>query len=138
MGLSFQKKGFSLVEMIVVIVIIGIIAAIAVPKFLKTKDEATVSAIKQDVATAVSSIRSYYLMNGSIAKISDAVNLNTKNWSGTDPLVTVFKDGSTNCLEITVNTTDKKIIVDMLPASPADICKKINDAGVVDVNYTLN
>lgn len=133
-----KKSGFSLIEMIVVIVIIGIIAAIAVPKLLNTKDEAIVSAIKQDVATAVSSIRSYYLMNGKIEHISDAVNLNSERWSGTESLTAIFKDGEVNCVQIIVDTTTKKLTVDMIPTDPANVCEKLYDAGIIDQDYSLN
>lgn len=48
-----MKGSFSLLELIFVIVILGIIASFAVPKFLDTKDRATASAIKRDVDTAI-------------------------------------------------------------------------------------
>ncbi|MEE9201227.1 MAG: prepilin-type N-terminal cleavage/methylation domain-containing protein [Candidatus Brocadiales bacterium] len=36
-----EKKGFTLIELIMVIVILGIVAAVAVPKFLSLKSSAT-------------------------------------------------------------------------------------------------
>lgn len=129
-----KKSGFSLVELIVVIVIIGIIAAIAVPKLLATKDEATASSIKQDIATAVSAIRSYYLMNGSIAKISDAVNLNTKNWSGSDGLTAIYKD-TDNCVTIAVAAPN--LTVTLATANDNSVCAKLEAAGVTTQTYSL-
>ena len=83
-----MKNAFSLLELIFAIVILGIVASFAVPKYLDTKDSALVSTIKRDVSTAVSSIQSYYLLNQKIEKIDDAINLNETNWTKTDTKIT--------------------------------------------------
>ena len=70
------KKGFSLLELIFSIVIIGIIASFAIPKYLDTRDSAVVSTIKRDISSATTSIQSYHLINGKVDKISDAITLN--------------------------------------------------------------
>jgi type IV pilus assembly protein PilA len=47
--MSRNKKGFTLFELLIVVVIIGILAAIAIPKFANTKDKAYVAAMKSDL-----------------------------------------------------------------------------------------
>ena len=62
------KKGFSLIELIFVIAVIGILAAIAVPKLLDSRSNAIVTTIKQDISTITNSIQSFYMLNNGIDK----------------------------------------------------------------------
>jgi len=64
-----MKSAFSLLELIFMIVILGIIVAFAVPRFMDTKDSALVSTLKRDINTAINSIQSYYLLNQKMTKL---------------------------------------------------------------------
>ena len=58
------QKGFSLIEIMVVVVILGILASIVVPKIISRPDEARVVKAKQDVLAIQSALDLYKLDNG--------------------------------------------------------------------------
>ena len=49
-GRNLLEKGFTLVELMIVIVIVGVLSAVALPNFLGTKDKAEVGAIAGSMA----------------------------------------------------------------------------------------
>ena len=58
-----HSRGFTLVEIMVVVVILGILAALVVPKLLGRTDDARKVAAKQDIATLMQSLNLYKLDN---------------------------------------------------------------------------
>lgn len=56
-------RGFTLIEIMVVVVIMGIMAALIVPKVMGRSDDARVIAAKQDVATLMQALKLYKLDN---------------------------------------------------------------------------
>ena len=57
------QGGFTLLEVMVVVVILGILATLVVPKIISRPDEARVIAAKQDIASVMQSLRLYRLDN---------------------------------------------------------------------------
>jgi general secretion pathway protein G len=57
-------SGFTLIEVMVVILIIGIMAALVVPKVMSRPDEARITAARQDIATITQALNLYRLDNG--------------------------------------------------------------------------
>ncbi len=59
-----NQRGFSLIEIMVVVVILGILAALVVPKIISRPDEARVVKAKQDALAIQSALDLYKLDNG--------------------------------------------------------------------------
>jgi general secretion pathway protein G len=59
-----KQTGFSLIEIMVVVVILGILASIVVPKIISRPDEARVVKAKQDILAIQNALDLYKLDNG--------------------------------------------------------------------------
>ena len=58
-----NRKGFSLIELLIVVVIIGILAAIAIPKFANTKEKAYLASMKSDLRNMATTQEGYFADN---------------------------------------------------------------------------
>ena len=58
-----KSTGFTLVEIMIVVVILGILAAVVVPRLLDRPDQARVTAAKADIAVVMQQLKLYRLDN---------------------------------------------------------------------------
>jgi len=57
------SRGFTLIEIMVVVVIMGILAALVVPKLMGRTDDARIIGARQDIATVMQALKLYKLDN---------------------------------------------------------------------------
>jgi len=100
-----NKKGFTLIELMIVIAIIGILAAIAIPNFIAYRNKAFCSAAESDAQAVMAGLADYYAIPGNNTMLSapSDVNIslspdNTGSITGTLNNITVtITDGSSRC-----------------------------------------
>ncbi|ENJ7792349.1 TPA: prepilin-type N-terminal cleavage/methylation domain-containing protein [Campylobacter coli] len=83
-----MKRAFTILELVFVIVILGILAAIALPKFSSSRDEAEVSKSLNNLKTLINDISIYTLKNDHLSSIktmsnvSGVENVDLSNFNG--------------------------------------------------------
>ena len=130
-----MKKAFTMIELIFVIVILGILAAVAIPKLAATRADAEVSKIAQNVMTGASEIASYAMSNAKTAddlKIMSNAMANLES-SGNAVLTNkkaVISIGGVPCLtlEIKTDATDDNLTISYITAGGDNKCLALQSA----------
>jgi prepilin-type N-terminal cleavage/methylation domain-containing protein len=108
--LKNNKKGFTLIELMIVIAIIGILAAIAIPNFIAYRDKSYCGQSEHDAQNTLAALSSYYADpdHTGVPSIQDLIDfedlsLNNDtanvNLSGnvTGIMTVIVTDGSSRC-----------------------------------------
>jgi len=94
-----------MIELIFVIVIIGILAAVAIPKLAATRDDATDAKVKANVATCLSDVVAAYTSQGTAPSAVTSDACNSKDATGTALSHTASGDVATVSGALTDGTT---------------------------------
>ena len=90
-----NKKGFTLLELLVVVLIIGILAAIALPQYKVAVGRAKFATLKNDVRAIKNALDRYYLANNNYITNLDDLDIEIKSshcslYPG-NPMISCFK-----------------------------------------------
>jgi len=95
-----KRQGFTLLELLIVVVILGVLALIAAPSLLNAADQAKDATVKANESAAASSVTSRFALNDNndtASEIATAVadELNGENKNPVDATAVAFATGGT-------------------------------------------
>ncbi len=100
-----MKKGFTMIELIFVIVILGILASVAIPRLAATREDAEISAAVANLRTLISDINSYYVVKGEFpanTKWKDITNVPTEKPNDNVIANNSLKVGGQRCIDFLI------------------------------------
>ena len=127
-----QRKGFTMIELIFVIVILGILAAVAIPKLAATRDDAKISKALSEVSTLVSELGAYYTAHGQFSgTLSDMTNIQDANYTTAfnngHGVITYYTPDNTGnneaCVTFDVNNSGGTLTVARVANPTGNVCQ---------------
>ena len=104
------QKGFATLEVILMVMVIGILASIAVPRFTSVITAANTAKIQSDLTTIDTAIQMYYMENGKYpSKVSELTDAGYLMDTPTPPKGKAFVNGTSTEISGSYDIIDKTI-----------------------------
>lgn len=134
-------RAFTMIELIFVIVILGILATVAIPRLTATRDDAEIAKASTNLNTLIGDLGAYYTSQGEFAnKLSNMTNIQFAGDGSSDQgtLSDEMLAAGKKCIKLSLNTTvgndDKPAFLKIEGGTDKDqaICKKILESKNID------
>lgn len=143
-----KQAGFSLVELVIVIIVVGLLAVAALPRFLNVTDEAkkaSIEGVAGGYATAVLSARAQWEANGRPSAIVNNAKVNSVSYDGSTFMLTAEQNdvrvgypihyGQDNSASIGgLDNTECKVLFEQLMQNPPQVAE-IDSGDVLNGKY---
>ena len=142
-----MKKGFTMIELIFVIVILGVLASVAIPRLAGTKTDAEVATAVANLRTLVDDAGGYYTVNDEFgagdtgAKWSEFTNVPLNNSNGVASTSEgIIKIAGQNCIRVQVQDGNDKAPAHILVSKDgtnknSGICKEVLAAAPIQAYF---
>jgi len=114
-----KRTGFSLIELMTVVAIIGLLAVIAIPKLANLKGRAQVAAMKSDLRNLVTLEENYFVQHLKYGTAADLAGTYTVTAGNSMPIIALTGDGWTATLGSATAGQMCAVFMGSTPARPA-------------------
>ena len=128
-----NKKAFTLIELVFIIVIIGILSAVALPKLTATRDDALIAKSVSTLKVLLMDLDTFYMAQGkkgfNLAKwrdITDSVDYTEADQLVVDSQISINSESNQPCFNVAVSKdASNQIIINIIASTTAGyICNQ--------------
>lgn len=121
-----KRSAFTMIELVFVIVILGVLAAVAMPKLAATRDDAVNSSLAQNIVGGAGEIAAYATANAEVLNdltlMSNGMKtlVNTGAGVSTSNKITVTRGADTECVVVEIATSGGTDTLTITASSSSD------------------